>query len=83
MITEPDIQAIAEKLDNNGTAALMLIENLWTKKTKQAMEDANGRLVIFERMPHDVVEEPLADIRELATASQRRRRRLNNHGRSQ
>jgi uncharacterized membrane protein len=68
MITELDIQAIAEKLDNNSTAALMLIENLWAKKTKQAMEDANGRLVLFERIPHDVVEEALADIKALATA---------------
>ncbi len=68
MITELDIQAIAEKLDNNSTAALMLIENLWAKKTKQAMADANGRLVLFERIPHDVVEEALADIKALATA---------------
>jgi uncharacterized membrane protein len=68
MITEQDIQAIAEKLDNNSTAGLMLIENLWAKKTKQAMVDANGRLVLFERIPHDVVEEALADIKALASA---------------
>jgi uncharacterized membrane protein len=68
MITELDVQAIAEKLDNNSTAALMLIENLWAKKTKQAMEDANGRLVMFERIPHDVVEEALADMEALASA---------------
>ena len=68
MITELDIQAIAEKLDNNSTAGLMLIENLWAKKTQQAMLDANGRLVMFERIPHDVVEEALADIKALATA---------------
>ena len=35
---------------------------------QQAMLDANGRLVMFERIPHDVVEEALADIVELATA---------------
>ncbi len=68
MITELDIQAIAEKLDNNSTAGLMLIENLWAKKTKEAMADANGRLVMFERIPDEVVEEALADIKALATA---------------
>ncbi len=68
MITELDIQAIAEKLDDNSTAALMLIENLWAKKTKQAMEDADGRLVLFERIPHDVVEEALAEITALSAA---------------
>jgi hypothetical protein len=46
----------------------MLIENLWAKKTQQAMIDAGGRLVMFERIPHDVIEEALADIRALATA---------------
>ena len=56
MITRGDIDALAEQLENNSTAGLMLIENLWAKKTQQAMLDANGRLVMFERIPHDVVE---------------------------
>jgi len=68
MITESDIAMIAEKLADNSTAGLLLIENLWAKKTQQAMLDANGRLVMFERIPHDVVEEALADIVALATA---------------
>ena len=68
MITRGDIDAIAERLAENTTAGLMLIENLWAKKTQQAMLDANGRLVMFERIPHDVVEEALADIAALATA---------------
>jgi uncharacterized membrane protein len=66
MITESDIDMIAEKLADNSTAGLLLIENLWAKKTQQAMMDANGRLVMFERIPHDVVEEALADIEALA-----------------
>ena len=68
MITDGDIAMIAEKLAENSTAGIMLIENLWAKKTQQAMLDANGRLVMFERIPHDVVEEALADIVALATA---------------
>jgi len=68
MITRGDIDAIAEQLADNSTAGLMLIENLWAKKTKQAMLDAHGRLVMFERIPHDVVEEALADIAALAAA---------------
>jgi uncharacterized membrane protein len=68
MITRSDIDMIAEKLADNSTAGILLIENLWAKKTQQAMLDANGRLVMFERIPHDVVEEALADIAELATA---------------
>ena len=69
MITESDIDMIAEKLADNSTAGLLLIENLWAKKTKQAMMDANGRLVMFERIPHEVVEEALADIEALAATT--------------
>jgi len=68
LITDSDIAMIAEKLADNSTAGILLIENLWAKKTAQAMLDANGRLVMFERIPHDVVEEALADIVALATA---------------
>lgn len=68
MITTHDIDNIAAKLANNSTAGLMLIENLWAKKTQQAMIDANGRLVMFERIPHDVVEEALAEIAVLSSA---------------
>jgi hypothetical protein len=68
MITRADIDMIAEQLADNSTAGILLIENLWAKKTQQAMLDANGRLVMFERIPHDVVEEALADIAALAVA---------------
>jgi hypothetical protein len=68
VITVEDINAIAAELKPNTTAGLMLIENLWAKKTKQAMEEANGRLVMFERIPHDVVDQALAEIKALATA---------------
>jgi hypothetical protein len=66
LITTEDIDRIAEQLEPNSTAGLLLIENLWAKKTQQAMIDAGGRLVMFERIPHDIVEEALADIKALA-----------------
>ena len=68
LITRTDIEAIAEQLADNSTAGLLLIENLWAKKTQQAMQDANSRLLMFERIPPDVVEEALADIAALATS---------------
>jgi uncharacterized membrane protein len=68
MLTNGDIDNISAQLANNSTAGLMLIENLWAKKVKQAMENANGKLVMFERIPHDVVDEALADIAALAAS---------------
>jgi hypothetical protein len=68
MITRADIDMIAGQLAENSTAGILLIENLWAKKTQQAMLDADGRLVLFERIPHDVVEEAVAEIAALAVA---------------
>ena len=70
MLTFDDINAIAKKLETNSTAGLMLIENLWAKKTKQAMLDADAKVLLFERIPHEDVEQALADMAELrATAA--------------
>jgi hypothetical protein len=68
MVTQIDIDMIADLLDDNSTAGLLLIENLWAKKTQQAMMAANGRLLMFERIPGVVVEEALADIAALAAS---------------
>ena len=62
MITRNDVDNIAAALGNNSTAAALLFENLWAIKTKQAMLDANARVLMFERIPHEVVEENLADM---------------------
>jgi hypothetical protein len=69
LITRTDIEAIAEQLSDNSTAGLLLIENVWARKTQQAMLDANSRLLMFERIPGDVVEEALADIAALGTTT--------------
>jgi hypothetical protein len=69
MITRNDVDAIAAQLDNNSTAAAMLFENLWAIKTKQAMLDADARVLMFERIPHEVVEENLMEIAAIAGAN--------------
>jgi hypothetical protein len=69
MITRNDIDSLAAGLANNSTAGLMLFENLWAVKTKQAMLDADARLVMFERIPHEVVEENLAEMAAIGSPS--------------
>jgi len=66
MITMEDINAIADELDLNSSAAILLYENLWAVKTKQAMLDANGKFRFFARIPESVIQEATA---ELATMS--------------
>lgn len=55
-----DIQMIGEKVENNTTAAIMLFENLWAIKFKEAVMNASGRVVMQERIPNEIVEETMA-----------------------
>lgn len=65
MITDEDIETIGQLLSNNATAGVLVIENSWAAKTKQAMLDANGRVVMFERIPHQFVQDALDDLAAL------------------
>ena len=67
MITRNDIDGFAAELANSSAAGLLLIENLWAVKTKQAMLDADARVLLFERIPHEVVEENLMEIAAIAS----------------
>ena len=60
IIQVEDVDAIAEQMENNTTAAVLLFENLWAIKFKEAVLRANGRLLAQERIPNEVVEEALA-----------------------
>jgi|WetSurSiteA1Bulk_404760.scaffolds.fasta_scaffold39328_2 hypothetical protein len=62
MIKKDDIDMIAGELENNSTAGLMLFENLWAVKFKEAIMEAKGELVMFARIPHEVVLETLEDL---------------------
>jgi len=59
IIQVEDIDAIAEEMENNTTAAIMLFENLWAIKFKEAVLNADGRLLAQERIPYQVVDEVL------------------------
>jgi hypothetical protein len=59
IIQVEDIDAIAEQMENNTTAAVLLFENLWAIKFKEAVLRANGRLLAQERIPNEVVEEAM------------------------
>jgi uncharacterized membrane protein len=56
LFNEDDLQGAAEALEPNSSAALLVWENVWARKTAQAIRDAGGVLVDFERIPHDVVQ---------------------------
>jgi hypothetical protein len=59
IIQVEDIDNIAEAMENGSNAAILLFENLWAVKFKDAVLRANGRLLAQERIPHEVVKETL------------------------
>jgi hypothetical protein len=56
LLNEDDLIDIAAGLEPGNSAAALVWENVWARKVAQAMRDAGGELVAFERLPHDVVQ---------------------------
>ncbi len=56
LFNEDDLSDIADALEPNFSAAVILWENVWARKVTQAMRDAGGELVAFERIPHELVQ---------------------------
>lgn len=68
LLNEDDLMDTAESLEPNTSAALIVWENVWARKVAQAMRDAGGELVAFERLPHEVVQAAREWALEQATA---------------
>jgi len=64
LLTPADIDALGKQLGPNSTAAVMLFENKWATKFRDAILNADGQVAMFERIPKQVLdammEEPAA-----------------------
>jgi hypothetical protein len=56
LLNHDDLMSAAEALEPDSSAAVIVWENVWARKVTQAMRDAGGVLLAFERLPHDVVQ---------------------------
>ena len=56
LFNQDDLMDIAADLEPETTAAVLVWENVWARKVTQAMRDAGGQVVAFERLPHEVVQ---------------------------
>ena len=61
-LTEDDAHSLAAGLENNSSAAIMLFENTWAAKFAEALRNANGELVLNERIPRQVIDELIAEL---------------------
>ncbi len=50
MVTEDDLNEVAELIENNTTAGLLVVEQLWAKPLKKALIDARGVLIAEGRI---------------------------------
>jgi hypothetical protein len=65
LLTESDIQILGEKMANNTSAGILVIEQLWAKDLKAALINAGGELIGEGRIHPDKV---TAAIEEIETA---------------
>ncbi|MGA9161909.1 MAG: DUF6325 family protein [Actinomycetota bacterium] len=56
LLNAEDLAAAGEELDPNSSAALLVWEDVWATKLRDAIENAGGELLDLERVPHEVVQ---------------------------
>lgn len=55
-LSERDAITLAESLEANSSAALLLFENVWATRFRDAIVNANGQVLLNERIPRSVIE---------------------------
>jgi hypothetical protein len=60
LVSQEDIQELADTLENNTSAAVILFEDTWAIRLQNAILNAHGKLILSDRIPHSVVEQALA-----------------------
>jgi uncharacterized membrane protein len=65
LFNEEDLNAAAEELEPNSTAALLVWEDVWATRLVEAIREADGELLDLGRIPHEIV----TAAREWATAN--------------
>ncbi|MGH2615317.1 MAG: DUF6325 family protein [Thermomicrobiales bacterium] len=61
MLNEDDAYQLANLLENNSSAGLVLFENVWATRFANAVRNARGEVVLNERIPRAVIEELMAE----------------------
>jgi hypothetical protein len=57
LFTESDATHLAQALETNSSAAMMLFENTWATRFRDAIANANGQVLLSERIPRTVIDE--------------------------
>ena len=61
LLNAEDVDALTRALEPNSSAAVLLFENTWATRFRDALVNANAELVLNERIPRAVIDELTAD----------------------
>jgi hypothetical protein len=61
LFNEDDVRQLAQQLEDNSSAAVMLFENTWATRFRDAVVKAKGELVFNDRIPRVVIDELLRE----------------------
>ena len=60
LVSSDDVQQLAATLNNDSSAGVMLFEDTWATRLHDAIVDAQGKVVLIDRIPQAVIEQALA-----------------------
>ena len=56
LVNTEDLMDIGEALDANSSAAILVWEDLWATRVRDAIVGAGGQLVTIQRVPYEIVD---------------------------
>jgi uncharacterized membrane protein len=59
LVNAEDLEAVGEVLEPNSSAAILVWEDMWATRLRDAIVDSGGELLDLERVPYTVVQEAL------------------------
>ena len=60
LVSKEDIQQLAASLSNNSSAGVMLFEDTWATRMRDAIVGVQGKVVSIDRIPQVVIDQALA-----------------------
>jgi Family of unknown function (DUF6325) len=69
LITPDDVRALSAGMAPDSSLALLLFENTWARKVGDAIEAADGQVIMFERIPRPVVQDLMEEHDRLTAGS--------------
>jgi hypothetical protein len=61
LLTPDDVRHLSAGLEPDSSVALLLFENTWARKVGDAIQAADGRVIMFERIPRPIVQDLIAE----------------------